>query len=121
MSALTDADEKGAALVGPAGVGKTRLTDEVVARLEWSGLAVRRCYATVATSAIPFGAMAAMLPADMRTANPLGRAVEHLLSGQQPLGIVVDDAHVLDRRLHRVAASRDPARACTRTGDVASR
>ncbi|WP_439664475.1 LuxR C-terminal-related transcriptional regulator [Lentzea sp. HUAS TT2] len=96
MSALTDADEKGAALVGPAGVGKTRLTDEVVARLERSGLAVQRCYATVATSAIPFGAMAAMLPADMRTANPLGRAVEHILSGQQPLAIVVDDAHLLD-------------------------
>jgi predicted ATPase len=66
VSALTGADEKGAALVGPAGVGKTRLTDEVVARLERTGLAVRRCYATVATSTIPFGAMAAMLPSDMR-------------------------------------------------------
>ncbi|SMD13813.1 ATP-, maltotriose-and DNA-dependent transcriptional regulator MalT [Lentzea albidocapillata] len=94
MSTLTSGN--GAALVGPAGVGKTRLTDEVVARLEHSGLAVRRCYATVATSTIPFGAMAAMLPADMRTANPLGRAVEHLLSEQQPLVIVVDDAHLLD-------------------------
>lgn len=94
MSALTSA--KGAALVGPAGVGKTRLTDEVVARLERTGLAVRRSYATVATSAIPFGAMAAMLPADMRTANPLGRAVEHLLAEPQPLAIVVDDAHLLD-------------------------
>lgn len=96
MSALTAADEKGAALVGPAGVGKTRLTDEVVARLERTGLTVRRCYATVATSTIPFGAMAAMLPADMRTANPLGRAVEHLLASPRPLTIVVDDAHLLD-------------------------
>ncbi|MDX8050486.1 LuxR C-terminal-related transcriptional regulator [Lentzea sp. BCCO 10_0798] len=94
MSALTSGN--GAALVGPAGVGKTRLTDEVVARLEQTRLAVQRCYATVATSAIPFGAMAAMLPADMRTANPLGRAVEHLLAEQQPLVIVVDDAHLLD-------------------------
>ncbi|GGU52678.1 LuxR family transcriptional regulator [Lentzea flava] len=96
MSALTGPNGKGAALVGPAGVGKTRLADEVVARLEKTGFTVRRCYATVATSSIPFGALAAMLPADMRTANPLGRAVEHLLAEPQPLAIVVDDAHLLD-------------------------
>jgi DNA-binding NarL/FixJ family response regulator len=96
MSALTDPDGNGAALVGPAGVGKTRLADEVVTRLEQRGCTVRRCYATVATSSIPFGAMAAMLPADMRTANPLGRAVEHLRAEPQPLAIVVDDAHLLD-------------------------
>lgn len=96
MSALTSAGARGAALVGPAGVGKTRLADEVVARLEQSGCTVRRCYATVATSSIPFGAMAAMLPADMRTANPLGRAVEHLAGEPRPLAIVVDDAHLLD-------------------------
>ncbi|MET9229637.1 LuxR C-terminal-related transcriptional regulator [Lentzea sp. NPDC003310] len=94
LSTLTSGG--GAALVGPAGVGKTRLADEVVARLEHAGLVVRRCYATVATSAIPFGAMAAMLPADLRSANPLGRAVEHLLAERQPLVIVVDDAHLLD-------------------------
>ncbi|WP_030464821.1 AAA family ATPase [Lentzea aerocolonigenes] len=96
MSALTEPDGKGAALVGAAGVGKTRLTDEVVTRLEQTSVTVRRCYATVATSSIPFGALAAMLPADMRTANPLGRAVEHLLAEPQPLTIVVDDAHLLD-------------------------
>ena len=96
MSALTSANGNGAALVGPAGVGKTRLTDEVVTRLEQTGVAVRRCYATVATSTIPFGALAAMLPADMRTSNPLGRAVEHLAAEPQPLAIVVDDAHLLD-------------------------
>ncbi|MEV6238995.1 LuxR C-terminal-related transcriptional regulator [Lentzea sp. NPDC051838] len=96
MSALTEPNGKGAALVGPAGVGKTRLADEVVDRLEQTGFTVRRCYATVATSSIPFGALAAMLPADMRTANPLGRAVEHLLAEPQPLAIVVDDAHLLD-------------------------
>ncbi len=96
MSALTEPNGNGAALVGPAGVGKTRLADEVVDRLEVSGCTVRRCYATVATSSIPFGALAAMLPADMRTANPLGRAVEHLLVEPQPLAIVVDDAHLLD-------------------------
>ncbi|MFS8101736.1 LuxR C-terminal-related transcriptional regulator [Lentzea alba] len=96
MSALTEPNGKGAALVGPAGVGKTRLTDEVVALLEQTGCTVRRCYATVATSTIPFGALAAMLPADMRTANPLGRAVEHLLAEARPLAIVVDDAHLLD-------------------------
>ncbi|KJK42341.1 hypothetical protein UK23_37680, partial [Lentzea aerocolonigenes] len=96
MPALTDPNGKGAALVGPAGVGKTRLADEVVARLEQTGFTVRRCYATVATSSIPFGALAAMLPADMRTANPLGRAVELLVAEPQPLAIVVDDAHLLD-------------------------
>ncbi|MEU0879832.1 LuxR C-terminal-related transcriptional regulator [Lentzea sp. NPDC005914] len=96
MSALTEPNGKGAALVGPAGVGKTRLADEVVTRLEQTRTTVRRCYATVATSSIPFGALAAMLPADMRTANPLGRAVEHLLAEPQPLAIVVDDAHLLD-------------------------
>ncbi|ANZ34920.1 hypothetical protein BBK82_01335 [Lentzea guizhouensis] len=96
MAALTGPDGKGAALVGPAGVGKTRLTDEIAERLEQTGFTVRRSYATVATSTIPFGAVASLLPADMRTANPLGRAVEHLRTEPAPLAIVVDDAHLLD-------------------------
>ncbi|KOV79148.1 LuxR family transcriptional regulator [Nocardia sp. NRRL S-836] len=93
LSALTG---PGAALVGPAGVGKTRLAAEVAQRLEGSGVTVWWCRATVAASGVPFGAMAAVLPADMRTANPLGRAVEHLLAQPAPLAIVVDDAHLLD-------------------------
>ncbi|TWP48992.1 AAA family ATPase [Lentzea tibetensis] len=85
----------GAALVGPAGVGKSRLAAEVVARLERAGHVVSRCYATVATSTIPFGAFATLLPPDLPSANPLGRAVEHLRANGNPV-LAVDDAHLLD-------------------------
>ncbi|GLZ34087.1 LuxR family transcriptional regulator [Lentzea sp. NBRC 105346] len=78
----------GAALIGPPGTGKSRLAAEVAARLDGTW-----CYATVATSTIPFGAFAALLPPDLPSGNPLGRAVEHL-RGRRVL--IVDDAHLLD-------------------------
>ncbi len=93
---LTARDRHGVVLVGPPGVGKSRLAAEVCARL---GRDVVRCYATAAASHIPFGALAGALPADLSAAsgNPVRHAAEHLLSRVRGrLVLAVDDAHLLD-------------------------
>ncbi|WP_186763163.1 AAA family ATPase [Lentzea tibetensis] len=93
--ALTAAEHRGVLLVGEAGVGKSRLAAEVLARISGNGRTVAHCYATVATSAIPFGALASLIPADLPTSNPLRAAAEHLTADRR-LVLAVDDAHLLD-------------------------
>ncbi|KOV79149.1 hypothetical protein ADL03_38565 [Nocardia sp. NRRL S-836] len=88
-------------LSGPPGVGKTRLAAEVLAA---TPLPVARCYATVATSRIPLGALAAHVPADL-PAGPAGpgvvpaasirSAADHLAGGGRRV-LSIDDAHLLD-------------------------
>ncbi|MCX2953325.1 LuxR family transcriptional regulator [Lentzea sp. NEAU-D7] len=86
-------------LSGPSGVGKTRLAWEALAAVTQP---VVRCYATVATSRIPLGAIASLLP----TGLPLSqgsllpstsvRAVAEHLSRSGRWVLLVDDAHLLD-------------------------
>lgn len=56
--ALAGQDGAGVVLVGPPGVGKTRLAMEAAERARSNGLATASVIATVANSEIPFGAMA---------------------------------------------------------------
>ena len=92
----------GAALVrGPLGGGKTRLVDEVVAVLSAKGRIIRRIVATSATSAVPFGAVAHLLPVGARdSADPLvliASLREVLASdGDERPVLVIDDAPLLD-------------------------
>ncbi|GGN21462.1 LuxR family transcriptional regulator [Lentzea pudingi] len=86
-------------LSGPPGVGKTRLAIEALTAVPHP---VVRCCATVATSRIPFGAIAPLvptgLPASQRSILPSSsvRAVaEHLSRGGRRV-LSVDDAHLLD-------------------------
>lgn len=88
------AEHRGVVLLGAAGVGKTRLAAEVLDRVRRTGTRVSDCYATVAASVVPFGALAGLLPADLRSANPLRAAVELVPPG---LLLAVDDAHLLDQ------------------------
>jgi DNA-binding CsgD family transcriptional regulator len=87
-------------VLGFAGVGKTRLVREAASRLEERGRTVRWIVG-IPSVALPFGALAPYLPADVGDGEPatlVGHAVR-TLSAPTPLGrplVVVDDAHLLD-------------------------
>src|SRR4051794_1994455 len=87
-------------VLGAAGVGKTRMVRETASLLEQQGRA-GRWVVGVPSAAVPFGARAQFLPADLLEADPallVGHAVR-ALGAPAPVGrpvVVVDDAHLLD-------------------------
>ncbi len=86
-------------LIGPGGVGKTRVATECLTLAETSGFSTARAVATRSTSTIPLGALAPLLPhLGDKTVNLLVAAREALRarSGSKPLVLLVDDAHLLD-------------------------
>ena len=90
--------ERGCALVGAAGVGKSRLAAEA-ARLAAGGAAVERVIATESARALPFGAFSHLLPADpAAAASPIPAVIGALRerSPARPAIVLVDDAHFLD-------------------------
>jgi len=100
------ADRRGAVIMGPAGVGKTTLALRYLELARKRGMAVARASATRASQALPFGALAAVLPADpdgddlgrenrTELLRRYGRAVAETAEGR-PLVVFVDDAHLLD-------------------------
>jgi DNA-binding NarL/FixJ family response regulator len=84
-------------LVGDAGVGKSRLAEEVVVACEPLEPSVVRV--TTALGSVPFGAVAALVSLDAPTA---GRRADLLVAAADALGarhdqlLVIDDAHLLD-------------------------
>jgi predicted ATPase len=97
----------GVILVGPAGVGKTRLAEEALRLAEKAGRRVERAVGHPATQAIPLGALAHVLPADLvrdlgvgedeRTALfHAARAELRTLAGDDRLVLLVDDIDLLD-------------------------
>jgi DNA-binding NarL/FixJ family response regulator len=100
--AMDDASVSGVVLAGTAGVGKTRLAREAIGLARAAGLTTRWAVATQAASAIPFGALAQLLP-DLGRHAPdqaqlLHRAARALReqAGPRRLVLGVDDAHLLD-------------------------
>ena len=92
--------------MGPAGVGKTTLALRYLELARKQGMAVARASATRASQALPFGALAAVLPPDpdgddlgrenqTELLRRYGRAVAETAGGR-PLVVFVDDAHLLD-------------------------
>lgn len=87
-------------VAGPAGVGKTRLASELLARAEDSGWTIRRVVASRSAATVPFGAFAPLLPDLDRGGETrytfLRRASQTLANLGPRLLLVIDDAHQLD-------------------------
>lgn len=135
LTSLIDGGAGGGALVaGPAGVGKSRLAAECLLRAGGAGLPTARATATRSAAQLPFGAVAALLPAEEGTGSIAGHdqagylrqccdAFERRGEGKR-LVLLVDDAHLLDDAsatlVHRLAETRSAfVLATVRTGEAA--
>jgi DNA-binding CsgD family transcriptional regulator len=100
----------GVMLVGAAGVGKTRLLRESLARWARAGGECELVVATRAASSIPFGAVSHLIPhgAPAPTALALLGQVAQRFETHREMVLGVDDAHLLDEAsaalLHQLAA-----------------
>jgi len=88
-------------IVGPAGVGKTRLAEECLARAAREGWKGGRATASAAARTVPLGAIAHLIPAGVELSDPVkGFAqVATALAGPQRNRrwvVWVDDLHLLD-------------------------
>ncbi len=122
----------GALFAGPAGVGKTRLANEVLRIAALAGHRTARVQANRSVGTIPFGAFAPLLPAGVAAvdgqSDALWRAAEAITGPVAPDGLRlvlgVDDAQELDpgsaALLHQlVVGGRIFAVVTVRTGDPA--
>ena len=116
---LSDDACAGVVLAGDTGVGKTRLATEFLRSAERSGWATANVRATRSSAALPFGALAPLLPSVGTTpagvddrADLLRRSAADLAERAVGRGLVlfVDDAHLLDDAsatlVYQLAASR---------------
>jgi DNA-binding CsgD family transcriptional regulator len=100
---LSDRRPRSVVLVGPAGVGKTRLAREAQAIAERSGRVTRWVTATHSVARSPLGAFATLLPAaDSAGADTVQDLLRRYagvlmrLGEGRPLVLFVDDAQLLD-------------------------
>ncbi|MFE0076929.1 AAA family ATPase [Nonomuraea sp. NPDC059023] len=101
-SAFADGRAAGVVIAGEAGVGRTRLVREALSVLSSDGHRTVWAAATNATSSIPFGAAAVLLPPDWHSHGDRLAALTMITSqvrewaGQARVVIGIDDAHLLD-------------------------
>ncbi len=97
--ALATPGIEGVVLVGPRGVGKTRLATECLRLGEAGGDPTARVSATRSAADVPLGAFAPILPELGAPSVDLLGAARHALrarAGDRRLLLLVDDAHLLD-------------------------
>ena len=87
---------------GPAGVGKSRLADELLTRAVDTGAKGIRVTASAAAAAAPMGAVAHLIPAGVDLSDPVSGFAEvaRLLAGSRGddrWAVLVDDLHLLDK------------------------
>jgi DNA-binding CsgD family transcriptional regulator len=91
----------GVVICGPAGIGKTRLAEECLARAVRSGFAGGRATASAAAAAVPLGAIAHLIPPGLDLSDPVrgfaavARALSEQGAGRQQV-LLVDDLQWLD-------------------------
>ncbi|GAA2417063.1 LuxR family transcriptional regulator [Nonomuraea africana] len=98
---LGDPASAGVLIAGPMGAGKTRLMAELLRQHHSRAAFVARAGACAAAAALPFGALAHLIPPEVppsAEANLIGWAARILLraAGRRRLLLAVDDAHLLD-------------------------
>ncbi|HEV2637047.1 MAG TPA: AAA family ATPase [Actinocrinis sp.] len=98
--ALAAADCRGVVIAGPAGTGRSRLAEEVLARARRGGCRADLAVATAAAAAMPLGAIGHLLPGgtDFRHPAEAFAAVAANLpaNDRRRWVVVVDDAQLLD-------------------------
>jgi DNA-binding CsgD family transcriptional regulator/tetratricopeptide (TPR) repeat protein len=103
--AVADPACAAAVVVGPAGVGKTRVAVELLTHAQRAGHPVAKVSASRAAAALPLGAVAHLLATDETPMDDVALDPMHLLrrlqralsaSGQRRAVLLVDDAHHLD-------------------------
>lgn len=122
VDALGHPDGRGIALIGPAGLGKTRLADECRQLATAAGMMVVAVSANETSARLTLGALAHLLPPasqladlhqDLQPAQLLQAARQALAerAGHRRLVISVDDAHHLDavsaHLVHQLATTGD--------------
>jgi DNA-binding CsgD family transcriptional regulator len=101
IAELRDAGGVGVVLQAPAGVGKSRLAHEALARAAATGAQTAWVQATRSAATVPLAAFAGLMPAEVRSDDRLQlmrRSAERLreLGGSGRLVLAVDDAQLLD-------------------------
>ncbi|MER6434576.1 LuxR C-terminal-related transcriptional regulator [Streptomyces sp900105245] len=88
-------------VAGSAGVGKTRLAEECLARVMKDGWKGARATATAAAAAVPLGAVAHLIPDGVDLSDPVAgfAQVARALAGTRKdrrWALLIDDLHLLD-------------------------
>jgi DNA-binding CsgD family transcriptional regulator len=102
IAVAAEPTNRGLVFSGAAGIGKSRLLHEAVAALPAEHHALRVAAANIASSGLPFGGLAQVLPPDppagLSAAGLLRWAVDSMQADAngRPMVLAVDDAHLLD-------------------------
>lgn len=97
-AAMSDPDSSGVVLRGAAGVGKSRVAQEALAHAAGKGSITQWAVATSSARALPLGALAAWVTADMNGPQLVRLVVDALTGSPLGTGVIVgvDDVHLLD-------------------------